>query len=294
MSLVSLFKKFPTEESCIEYLEKIRFAKGRYCVYCGSKKVCNHNLIGSKTRNSNRLQCQSCHKSFSVTVNTIFHRTHLDLRHWFYIIFLMLNAKKGISACQVARDLGIRRPTVWAIMHKIRKAMATEQKELLEGIFEMDETYIKSKNDDKDDNDLNGTGRRENNTSVVGIKQKGGVIKAFATHNTTTTTLLNLALRVAKRGSEIHTDEYNAYTKFSEFYKHKKVKHAVEYVTADGIHCNGVESFWALLKRGIKGQFHHLSKKYLQNYIDEFEFRYNHKTQKDLGMSEVVGRMLFV
>jgi transposase-like protein len=204
----------------------------------------------------------------------------------------MLNAKKGISACQVARDLGIRRPTVWAIMHKIRGAMKTEQKELLEGIFEMDETYIKSKNDDKDDNDLNGTGRRENNTSVVGIKQRGGVIKAFATHNTTTTTLLNIALNIAKQGSEIQTDEYNAYTKFSEYYKHKKVKHALEYVTADGIHCNGVESFWALLKRGIKGQFHHLSKKYLQNYIDEFEFRYNMKNKQDLGMSEVVGRML--
>ncbi len=106
--------------------------------------------------------------------------------------------------------------------------MKTEQIELLKGIFEMDETYIKSKKDDKDDNDLNGTGRRENNTSVVAIKKKGGDIKAFATSNTTGFTLVNLALSVAKVGSEFHTDEYSAYKRFNEFYNHKSVKHAIE------------------------------------------------------------------
>ena len=133
MSLISLFKKFPTEESCIEYLTKIRFSQGYYCVYCGSKKVYTHN-----TKDRMRLQCGECCKSFKVTVGTIFHDTRIDLRKWFYIISLMLNAKKGISACQVARDLDMRRPTVWAIMHKVRKAMKTDQKELLESIFEMD------------------------------------------------------------------------------------------------------------------------------------------------------------
>ncbi len=142
MNLIELFNKFPTEEDCIKYLEAIRWKNGIECPYCKSLKTCKH---------LHRHQCQSCHKSFSVTVGTIFHHTHLDLRKWFYIITLMLNAKKGISAYQVARDLQMRRPTVWEIMHKIRKAMKTKQLHLLQGIFEMDETYIKAHDENKDD-----------------------------------------------------------------------------------------------------------------------------------------------
>ena len=148
MNLISLFKKFPNEESCIRYLEKIRWANGVKCVYCGGSKVCKHK---SSDRAETRWQCWECKKTFSVLVNTIFHRTHLDLRYWFYIISLMLNAKKGISAYQISRDLEMRRPTAWAIMHKIRKAMGTEQKELLECIFQMEETCIKTKKDKKED-----------------------------------------------------------------------------------------------------------------------------------------------
>lgn len=143
-SLIKLFKKFPTEESCIAFLESIRWKGGIICPYCGSVKTCNHNTKVSETRNAKRHQCQDCHKSFSVTVGTIFHHTHLDLRKWFWMISMMLNAKKGISACQVARELEMRRPTVWLKMHQIRSAMNTEQKELLTGIFEMDETYVKT------------------------------------------------------------------------------------------------------------------------------------------------------
>ena len=143
-SLIKLFKKFPTEESCIEFLENIRWKDGVICVYCGSNKTCQHN---EKNRR-NRHQCQDCGKSFKVTVGTIFHNTKLDLRKWFWMISMMLNAKKGISACQVARELEMRRPTVWLKMHQIRSAMNTEQKELLTGIFEMDETYVKTTKDD--------------------------------------------------------------------------------------------------------------------------------------------------
>ena len=156
MNLISLFKKFPNENSCIAYLEKIRWANGVKCVYCGGSKISKHETKSREDRSAKRWQCSSCQKSFSVTVGTIFHRTHLDLRHWFYIICLMLNAKKGISAYQVARDLEMRRMTAWSCMHKIRVAMGTEQKELLEGIFQMDETYIKT---EKDDEDKGGKGR---------------------------------------------------------------------------------------------------------------------------------------
>ena len=131
-SLLSLFKKFPTQESCIEHLENIRWKNGAVCPYCQSQKISQHNIKGRRQN----WQCQTCTCSFSVTVGTIFHHTHLDLRNWFYILSLMINAKKGLSACQVARDLEMRRTTAWEVMHKIRKAFATEQKELLTGIFD--------------------------------------------------------------------------------------------------------------------------------------------------------------
>lgn len=148
--LINFFKKFSTEESCIEYLEKTRFKDGYYCVYCGGIKVYKH-----MAEDRPRLQCGDCHKSFKVTVGTIFHNTKLDLCKWFWVISLMIGAKKGISSHQIARELEIRQATVWSVMHRVRKALKTEQAELLKGIFEMNETYINAKKDekDKDDND---------------------------------------------------------------------------------------------------------------------------------------------
>ncbi len=298
-SLLSLFKKFPTEESCIKHLEKIRWGDKPVCPYCQSQKISHHNIEGRRQN----WQCQTCTRSFSVTVGTIFHHTHLDLRNWFYILSLMINAKKGLSACQVARDLEMRRTTAWEVMHKIRKAFATEQKELLTGIFEMDETYIradksKEERDEDDDNNpfIGNSGRSlKNNTPIVGIKQKSGDIKAFATENTKYYTLGKIAMSIAEVGSEIHTDEYKSYKQFKTFYNHKTVNHSIEYVSRQGVHCNGVESFWALLKRGIKGQFHHISKKYLQRYINEFEYRFNNRfVDEAVVFNNVVNRLLFV
>ena len=149
---------------------------------------------------------------------------------------MMLNAKKGISACQVARELEMRRPTVWLKMHQIRSAMNTEQKELLTGIFEMDETYIKTTKDDKEnkndkDDDDNHKGGHSNktHTSVVAFKQKGGDIKAFVTENTTGLTLGEIIFENIEAGSEIHTDEYSSYRNFKLYYKHKTVNHSLEY-----------------------------------------------------------------
>lgn len=292
MNIISIYRQFPTNEACIAHLEKIRWANGVTCPFCQSKKTCKHNTATRVDRSAARHQCQDCHKSFSVTVGTIFHHTHLDLQKWFLAISLILNAKKGIASRQLARDLELPVKTAWSLAHRIRKAFKTEQAELLAGIFEMDETYIRSKMEE-DDDDFDGGIRHKTHASVVAIKQKGGDIKAFVAHNTTYMTLINLALNVAKKGSEIHTDEYSSYNKFKEHYTHKTVNHSKEYVSADGIHCNGVEGFWALLKRGIKGQFHWLSKKYLQSYINEFEFRYNKRMFKgDMVFVDVLNRML--
>ena len=140
MNLLELFQRFQQNEEAIHFFERVRWKNKVICPYCESDKTCKHHVKGRK-----RWQCWGCHRPFSVTVGTIFHYTHIPLNKWFMLIALMLNAKKVLSACQAARDLGMRRPTVWSMMHRIRKAMETSQDELLKGIVEMDETYIGGK-----------------------------------------------------------------------------------------------------------------------------------------------------
>ena len=154
--------------------------------------TCKHTKQGRQNQ-----QCWNCKKSFSVTVGTIFHHTHLELQKWFLAISLILNAKKGISTRQLARDLDLPVKTAWSVGMRIRKAFKSEEKELLKGIFEMDETYVKNapQDTDEDDNDKRGGGHsNKTHTSVVAFKDKGRDIKAFVTADTTSITLGEIIL----------------------------------------------------------------------------------------------------
>ncbi len=295
MNIVSIYKKFPTDLDCIKHLESIRWKDKVTCAYCGSAHTGTHNVKGCETRSGRRFQCQDCNKSFSVTVGTIFHHTHLPLQKWFLAISLILNAKKGISTRQLARDLDLPVKTAWSVGMRIRKAFKSEEKELLKGIFEMDETYVKNAPQDRDDdNDRKGGGHsNKTHTSIVAFKEKDGDLKAFVTADTTSITLGEIIFENIATSSEIHTDEYNSYKHIRKFWNHKTVNHSIEYVTKDGIHTNSVEGFWALLKRGIKGNFHWLSKKHLSSYVTEFEFRYNNR-ENELVFGDVLGRLLKV
>ena len=137
-SIVHIYRRFPTVESCIGHLEAVRWGESPACPYCLSPRV------GRKNDGSQRWNCHLCKKSFSVTVGTIFHNSHVDLQRWFLLIALMFSAKKGLSAMQAARDLEMRRPTVWSMMHRVRAAMKDDGK-LLASIVEMDETYVGGK-----------------------------------------------------------------------------------------------------------------------------------------------------
>ena len=149
-SLVEIYRRFPTPEAATAHLEKVRWPDGPICPYCGAATAARHNETGRS-----RWQCWTCKKSFSATVGTIFHNSHIDLQRWFLLISLMLSAKKGLSAMQAARDLEMRRPTVWSMMHRIRQALADDG-QLLKGLVEMDEAYVggkprkKNRRDDDD------------------------------------------------------------------------------------------------------------------------------------------------
>jgi transposase-like protein len=296
MNLLELFKKYEDNDNAIVHLESIRWKNGIICPYCNSEKIYTHHVsYGEKIRK--RWQCGSCSRPFTVTVGTIFHHSHIHLNKWFWLISLMLNAKKGLSACQAARDLGMRRPTVWSMMHRIRKAMGTEQAELLQGIVEMDECYIggKPRKGDHDEDNKPKRGRGTKKIPVVGILEREGEVRIESANKISLNSknLMDLVRKyINPKQSVLMTDQYLGYTHMAKIVPHAVINHSFEYVRGN-IHTNTIESFWAILKRGIIGQYHKVSEKYLQNYLHEFEFRYNRRKQEvRLTFEETLQRMM--
>jgi transposase-like protein len=269
MNIVKIYEKFPTEGDCISHIENVRWQGKPICPYCGSDRV---------SANEHRHHCNNCNTGFSVTVNTIFHHTHLPLQKWFLAISLVLNAKKGLSARQLARDLEVNKNTAWYMGMRIRNAMF-EQGELLRGIVEMDETFIGGK-----PRKGNGKWKRLPRTTekipVVGMIERGGRIVAKAVSDKGKLKHKNLSKLVRDHvdcaDAMLITDEYRGYIKIKTFMAHKTINHKFAY--ADGeIHTNTIEGFWGLLKRGIVGQYHKVTLRHLNQYVAEFCYRYNHR-----------------
>lgn len=273
MTLIEVFSRFPTEDHCIEYLEKIRWPNGNpVCPYCGHECTSNKRADG-------RYNCGSCHRAFRVTVGTLFHKTHHPLQKWFLLIVLMLNARKGSSGAQLARDIDVPQPTVWLMMMKVRRAMESGQEELLRGVVEIDEFYSGGSS---------GTpGRGTAKTPVIGAVERNGRARAKKADKANRTTLRSFIGENIHEDALIYSDSYKAYYGLS----HRRVNHAKEYVTRDGVHTNNIESFWAIVKRGIFGQFHFISKKYLDFYLAEFCYRFNRRNETCV-FGESVERMV--
>lgn len=225
MNLINIITTFKTEQDCIAHLEAKRWAKGVVCPYCKSNKIGTH---ASKDREVARHQCYGCKKTFSVKVGTIFEGTHIELQKWFLLIALMMNAKKSLSACQAARDLGMRRPTVWSMMHRIRKAL-TQDTDLLCGIVEVDETYTCTKKDDNDDDLPKMRGRGCNKQAIVGMVERNGRVKAKKQDKLNFEALKKLIFSsIDIKNSVLLTDEYRGYTPFKKHLPHYTVNHSIK------------------------------------------------------------------
>ncbi|MBI4810917.1 MAG: IS1595 family transposase [Ignavibacteriales bacterium] len=290
MNIVQVYKQFPSQNDCIAHLEKVRWHNKPVCPYCKSTKV-------SSYKQENRHHCNNCNTSFSVTVGTIFHKTKVDLQKWFVAISQVLNAKKGISARQLARDIEVNKDTAWYMAMRIRRAM-NEYGDLLEGIIEVDETYIGGKprkgtinNPDKTGKQ-NKRGRGTKKIPVVGLAQRGGRVHAKVIKGLNHKSLSRIIKgHIKPETSKVFTDEFKGYCKVAGFVEHKTVDHQKEYVNGE-VHTNTVESFWALLKRGIVGQYHKISADHLPKYIHEFCYRHNHRKNDfvfDLTISRALG-----
>lgn len=274
-------EKFPTQLSVIQHYINIRYNGVITCNHCNSNKV------HPRANRPRIYQCEKCNQDFSIFKGTIFEKSTTNLVDWFYAIHLFLNAKKGISGCQLQRELGVTYKTAWRMLKQIRIAMGNIQfQQMFEGTVEMDETYVGGKPPREFQNRR---GRGTTKTPVVGIRDRftKQVYAQVATPNCTGQTLTGIQLasilgQVARPGTRVMTDEFRSYRILSRLgYHHFRINHQKEFVNGD-IHTNGIESFWAVLKRGVYGTYHHISFTYLQNYIDEFCFRYNYRNNGNI------------
>lgn len=278
MNLQTLHKKLGTQEKCIAYLEKLRWAKKPKCLFCNSKSV-------KKRPKSIRWHCNTCNKDFSVLMGTIFEESRLPLPKYFEIMLLMMNAKMGISSAQIARNVGVRYQTAWFACHKIRCAMIDNELKL-EGMVEFDEAYIGgkkkrlTKEQEAEPNLSKITtkrGRGTSKTPIVGaVEKKGKVYVKIIEKMTSRNLLAMLKERVKTEDSIVITDDFRSYKKFDESVEHITIKHSEGY--GKGIKTiNTIEGFWSILKGGIRGNYRALSKKYLPFYLAEFSYKYNNR-----------------
>lgn len=294
-SLVEVYRRWPDHAAAVAHLERIRWPEGPVCPYCGHTGISRKNESQGKTLAAHRWQCQKCTASFSVTVNTIFHQTHIDLQRWYLLISLMLNAKNGLSSLQASRDLEMRQKTVWSMMQRIRAAMAKDDEgTLLSGLVEIDEAYIggspRKPNSRDDDPSDTPRGRGTSRQPVVGAVERDGRVKVKPVSKDAMQQADMLALVrewVRCKGSVIHADEYAGYNTLNKALVTRRINHSKCYVADDllnalygRVHTNTIEGFWAIVKRAIIGQFHHVSRRYLSRYLDEITFRYNHRKSK--------------
>jgi len=265
MNQLQLEQLFVTEEQCRHYLEQIRWPDGQpRCPKCNAKawRLSKRYLY----------ECSECGYQFSALVGTIFENTHLPLTIWFRVIYLMSESKKGVSACQVQRMYGVHYRTAWYLCHRVRTAMANESiGEKLMGVIEIDETYVGPKSDKP-----GRPGKDSPKAAVLGMIERDGKIVTKHVENVTGNTIKEFVDRFALNVEVIHTDEFKGYNILDANYEHKRVNHSLMYADGD-IHCNGVENFWSLFKRGLVGVFHKISVKHLHRYLNEFVFRFNER-----------------
>jgi transposase-like protein len=285
MNLAEIGPIIANENKAIEFVESLMWPDGAVCPHCGGVE----NLYRIKANPKRRVRpglwkCGQCRKQFTVKVGTIFEDSKLPLGKWLLAIYMMCSSKKGVSANQLHRSLGISYKAAWFVCHRIRLAMTQEP--LLGklggsgGIVEVDETYIGGKASNNRRKKVKGRGR-STKIAVMTLIERGGDVRTFKVPNTKGSTLKTIVRPNVDDTALIVTDENAAYRGLNRhFANHGVINHSKSFVRGI-LHTNFAESYHSLLKRGILGTFHHVSEQHLPRYLREFEFRWNSRKITD-------------
>lgn len=268
-SLFDLVQIFSSEEKCIEYLESIRWKDGVISPFDPTSKV---------YKCSKDYWCKNTNKVFNVKTRTIFENTKISLQKWFMAIWLITSHKKGISSIQLSKDIHVTQKTSWFMLQRIRNCFECENQHNLSNEVEIDETYIGGRErNKKQSNEKSGTQGRSIKTKVpvIGMIERKGKLVSHIIENAKSVTLTSAIVNKVNKTATIYTDEWKGYYTIDKLYNHLFVKHKENEFVNGNVSTNTIEGFWGLLKRGILGIYHKISKKHLQMYIDEFVFRYN-------------------
>lgn len=284
ISAYELMKNFPDENSARLYLEQRRWKGNPICPKCG----CIENQY-KQVRNGKEgyFRCYHCNLVYTVRTGTIFERSHVPLDKWIFAIYLILTARKGISSLQLSKEIGVTQKTAWFMLQRIREACDKgDDSGFLSGIIEADETYIGGKESNKHESKKAKVGRGvAGKIAVLGMRERGGFVRAKVLNDTTALTILRELDKVIADGSTLCTDEHRSYK--GNKYNHQTVNHSAKQFIDGMAHTNGIESVWAVLKRGFYGIYHSFSEKHLQRYVNEFMFRLNEGNIKVHAMDKI-------
>ncbi|MDO6810030.1 IS1595 family transposase [Zobellia galactanivorans] len=271
-NVLELIQAFPDQQSCIDHLEELRWNGNVVSPFDPTSKV--YDCKG------NKYKCKNTGKYFNVKTNTIFDNTKLPLQKWFLAIWLVTSHKKGISSIQLGKDIGVTQKSAWFMLSRIRQCFGIDNDTQLDNEVEADETFVGGKNKNRHaDKKFKGTS--DDKAPVLGMVERSGKLVAKHIPNTTYETLSTEILKNVKEAAKLYTDEYTSYNRLKRVYDHKVVKHSKRQYVKGRVHTNTIESFWAILKRGIYGIYHFTSRKHLQLYVDEFVFRYNSRESSE-------------
>lgn len=269
-SLYEFFSKFPNEESARKYFELKRWNGHVRCPHCGSDHI-------TKCKNHFPMpyRCKDCRKFFSVRFGTILEESKLPLHKWLMCMYLLATSRKGISSIQVSKELGITQKSAWFLCDRIREVWMKDKKDKLDGIVEVDETFIGGKESNKHFSKKLNKGRGSvGKLIVIGAKQRNGNVIVKHIDDTSAYNLQGFIEKYVEKNSNVFTDEFKSYKGLTDF-THHKINHSVREFVRGIVHTNGIESFWAILKRGYYGIYHYMSEKHLNRYVHEYSFRYN-------------------
>ncbi|MGP8217421.1 MAG: IS1595 family transposase [Bacteroidia bacterium] len=277
-NLIEFMQVFSNDYICREYFEKQRWNGKPVCPHCQNDK--NNYTLGKE----GQYKCSNkeCYKKFTVTVGTVFEGRKAPLHKWFAAMYLIVAHKKGISSLQLSSDIGVTQKTAWFMLMRIREMLTEKNPQALNNLVESDESFFGGKESNKHSNKkTKGTQGGSGKAVVLGLLERGGDIKVTPIENREGTTLLPIIAEQVTKGATIATDELRAYSQLSKDYTHITVNHSANEYVSGMAHVNGVEGFWSLMKRGINGIQHSVSKKHLHRYCDEYAYRYNNRNIAD-------------